>query len=186
MIAHPPFHSLPETNITMHAAGQPSESNCYADIDSVYQYLTKERKIPPEHIVLYGRSLGSGPSIYLSSNNPSIAGLILHAPFTSVYRVLLPDCFGCSALGDLFPNITRMENVECPVFIAHGEEDRIVPFEHGLKLLGAVPRKDKAEFFTAPGLQHNYYETAEVEFALMEALNNYLDYHILARRLWMR
>lgn len=133
-----------------------------------------------------------------------MAGLILQAPFTSVYRVVLPDIFGCTALGDLFPNIDRMEDIECPVFIAHGEEDAIVPCQHGRALFKAAAafrgknsaaeeekkKKEevrmKAEFFTTKGLHHNYYENVHVEQQLMEALNQYLDYHILARRLWMR
>jgi len=146
----------------------------------VFEYLTEERNIPPEHIVLYGRSLGSGPSCYLAarsaSNGRFVAGLILHAPFTSVYRVALPDFFGCTVGGDMFPNIDRMEDVECPVFIAH---------KHGRALLEAAPRRDRAEFFSQRGMHHNWFESVHVEQELMEALNRYLDYHVLARRLWM-
>jgi len=182
--------------------GEPSEANCYADIDCVFEYLTKERNIPPEHIVLYGRSLGSGPSCYLAAKSAAqgrtVAGLVLHSAFASVYRVVIPECMllcggggiGCTRsrtfFGDLFPNVDRMMHVECPIFIAHGREDRIVPYEHGCALLEAAPCRDKAELFSVEGMHHNYYETALVEKAFMTALNRYLDYHVLARRLWMR
>lgn len=164
--------------------------NCYADIDCVFQYLTGTRKIPPEHIVLYGRSLGSGPSCYLAAKTAergrSVAGIILHAPFTSVFRVILPDLFGYTLFGDLFPNIDRMKDIKCPIFIAHGEDDKIVPFEHGRALFEASPVKDKTEFFSTRDMYHNYFVSIHSELALVEAMNHYLDYHILARRLWMR
>jgi hypothetical protein len=35
--------------------------------------------------------------------------------------------------------------IECPVFIAHAEP------KHGLALLGAVPRKDRASYFFSKG-----------------------------------
>src|SRR3569623_1872440 len=174
--------SLDKLNIE----GRPSESNCYADIDCVFQYLVKEKKIPPEHIVLHGRSLGSGPSCYLAAKTTaegrSVAGLILHAPFTSVYRVVMPDFFGYTLCGDKFPNIDRMRNIDCPVLIAHGTLDKIVPFSHGKALQKASP---KAEMFTTYGMHHNYIETVQDEDSFIEAVNDFLDFNVLARRLWM-
>lgn len=170
-------------------AGTPSEDNCYADIDCVFSYLTQERGIPPEHIVLYGRSLGSGPSCYLAAKTAkgrSVAGLILHAPFLSVFRIVMPDFFGYTIKGDLFSNIDRIPTITCPILIAHGVEDEIVPFAHGQALLEAAPLKDRAEFFSTKGMRHNGFASPSLEAAFMEAINRYLDYHILARRLWMR
>lgn len=48
------------------ATGSPSETSCYEDIDAAFTYLVENQKIPPENIVLYGRSLGTGPSLYLA------------------------------------------------------------------------------------------------------------------------
>ena len=45
----------------------PSDTNCYANIQSAYDYLTKvERTCPPHHVILYGKSVGSGPTCWLS------------------------------------------------------------------------------------------------------------------------
>jgi pimeloyl-ACP methyl ester carboxylesterase len=63
------------------ASGSPSEKACYDDIDAVYDYLTLTLRQKPENIVLYGRSLGSGPSCYLaerlSNEGIRLGGLIL-------------------------------------------------------------------------------------------------------------
>jgi hypothetical protein len=45
----------------------PSEQHCYADICAAYDYLIRLRGIPPRHIILFGRSIGSGPSCYLAT-----------------------------------------------------------------------------------------------------------------------
>ncbi len=42
--------------------GEPSERRLYEDIDAAYRYLTEVRGVPPERVILYGRSLGSGPA----------------------------------------------------------------------------------------------------------------------------
>ena len=47
--------------------GTPNEYSCYSDIEAAYHYLLHTRKLLPEQIVLYGRSLGSGPSCYLAA-----------------------------------------------------------------------------------------------------------------------
>lgn len=61
--------------------GESSEANCYDDIDAAYNFLTEKMQMKPENIVLYGRSLGSGPSCYLAERlqkeNIQIGGLIL-------------------------------------------------------------------------------------------------------------
>jgi dienelactone hydrolase len=44
----------------------PSEQYTYNDIECVYKYLTGQMNIQPDNIVLYGRSLGGGPSCYLA------------------------------------------------------------------------------------------------------------------------
>eukprot|EP01041_Mallomonas_annulata_P011367 gene11367-23792_t len=48
------------------ASGTPSEQACYSDIEAAYLYLTETMGQASENIVLYGRSLGSGPSCYLA------------------------------------------------------------------------------------------------------------------------
>ena len=72
--------------------GSPTEKNCYADIEAAYRYLLEVRRIPPEQIVLYGRSLGSGPSCYLAAKTAregrSVGGVILQSPLLSAYRLI--------------------------------------------------------------------------------------------------
>jgi fermentation-respiration switch protein FrsA (DUF1100 family) len=149
--------------------------------------MLEDQGLTPEQIVLCGRSLGSGPSCYLALETAkagrSVAGLILHSPFASVYRVVFD--VGVTLLGDKFSNIDRLANVECPVCIIHGRQDTVVPFEHGKALYDVLPKRFRADPFFVENMTHNYH-CHEVEVAMMKQLNHYLDYHILARRLWMK
>ena len=67
-----------------YATGSCSEEMCYRNIESAYSYLRNILGIPACQIVLFGRSLGSGPSCYLAAktahDGESVAGLILHSP----------------------------------------------------------------------------------------------------------
>ena len=46
---------------------QPSEKNLNFNIESAYTYLINELNQNPSKIILFGRSLGSGPSLHLAS-----------------------------------------------------------------------------------------------------------------------
>jgi len=74
--------------------GRPSEQGCYDDIDAAYAFLTQTLRTPPEQIVLYGRSVGSGPSCYLAERlhkaQVVLGGLILQVASTQIRLTPLP------------------------------------------------------------------------------------------------
>ena len=49
------------------SSGSPSETNCYADINAAYVYLVGFCGLAPSDIILYGQSVGSGPTVDLVS-----------------------------------------------------------------------------------------------------------------------
>lgn len=70
----------------------------------------------------YGRSLGSGPTCQLAEelamDGVALGGVMLQSPLASAFRVAFN--FRFTMPGDLFPNIDRVKNVACPLFIIHG------------------------------------------------------------------
>ena len=116
------------------SGGKPSEDNCYRDIDAAYEYLTQTRKIPPDRILVMGRSVGGGPAVDLAARKP-VAGLILESAFTSAFRVFW---IGYAIPGDRFRNIDKIAKVTCPVLVVHGRNDSVVPFAHGQQLFAAA------------------------------------------------
>jgi fermentation-respiration switch protein FrsA (DUF1100 family) len=114
--------------------GRSSEKRAYFDIDAAYDYLVNNLHIPPERIIVFGRSLGAALSIDLAARQP-VAGLIIESAFVSAFRVLtritlLPF--------DKFNNLKKIKQVRCPVLVIHAINDTIIPFWHGQKLYSAI------------------------------------------------
>jgi fermentation-respiration switch protein FrsA (DUF1100 family) len=142
----------------------PSENMIYRNIEAAYRYLTRVRKIPPHRIILYGRSLGSGPACYLAAktslSGQPVGGLVLHSPFLSVYKVVADlNGLDLGMVGDLFHNEKRARNVRCPTLIIHGRDDEIVPFWHAPRLLAAIPPEFRAAPYYVGGMGHNHIES---------------------------
>lgn len=93
--------------------------------------MTENLNIDPNNIILFGRSIGSGPSCFLAEKYP-VAGLILHSALMSALRVVFN--LRWTLPFDKFPNIDRIPQIDCPIFVIHGRRDEIVPFYHAVEL----------------------------------------------------
>lgn len=129
--------------------GRASERASYQDIDAAYEYLTQQLGVPAHRIILYGRSVGAGPSVDLAVRQP-VGGLVLESPFTAAFQVLtrvplLPF--------DKFRNLAKITRVGCPVLVMHGLADDVVPVAHGQRLFAAA-REPKQALWVA-GAGHN-------------------------------
>lgn len=147
--------------------GKPSEANLSADVRVVYRYLLNERGLSPDQIVVYGRSLGSGPGLFLAATE-SVGGLVLEGAFTSAFRVvtqipILPM--------DRFRNLARLRSVRCPVLVMHAVHDKTVPFAHGRRLLAAA--NEPKRHLWIRGVHHNDF-TREPGEEYWEALFEFL------------
>lgn len=120
------------------SGGVPLESNTYSDIEAVYDYVLKNVSLggKEKNVILYGQSVGGGPSCYLAAKRPGVGGLVLHSAFLSGMRVLTTN--RALACLDIFPNVTRIKKVNSPVLIIHGMLDEEVSFSHGKALHDAV------------------------------------------------
>ncbi|KAK4800399.1 hypothetical protein SAY86_020886 [Trapa natans] len=114
------------------SSGKPSEHNTYADIQAAYKCLLENYDSKPEDIILYGQSVGSGPTVDLAARVPRLRAVVLHSPILSGLRVMYP--VKRSYWFDIYKNIDKIPSVKCPVLIIHGTSDEVVDFSHG-KLL---------------------------------------------------
>ncbi|KAF5735032.1 alpha/beta hydrolase domain-containing protein 17B [Tripterygium wilfordii] len=111
------------------STGKPSESNTYADIEAIYQCLQTEYGVSQEDLILYGQSVGSGPTLHLAAKLPRLRGVVLHSGILSGLRVLCHVKFSCCF--DIYENINKIKKVKCPVLVIHGTEDDVVNWLHG-------------------------------------------------------
>ena len=120
--------------------GSTTEQGTYVDAEAAWSYLIDERKIAPQRIVLFGRSLGASIATWLASRKTA-AALITESAFTSApdlaakYYWFLP----VRALSRFsYDTKSYIEQVTCPVLVIHSAEDEIIPFEHGKRLFASA------------------------------------------------
>ncbi|KAK4261489.1 hypothetical protein QN277_004478 [Acacia crassicarpa] len=111
------------------STGKPSESNTYADIEAIYECLETQYGVSQEDLILYGQSVGSGPTLHLASKLPRLRGVVLHSGILSGLRVLCHVKF--TLCFDIYKNINKIKKVKCPVLVIHGTEDDVVNWLHG-------------------------------------------------------
>ena len=116
------------------SSGASSEETTYQDIDSAYDFLTRDQKIPFNQIIALGRSLGGAVAIELAHRKP-LAGLVVESSFVSAYRVLTRVPIYPF---DRFKSLSKIREIHCPVLVIHGRNDEIIPFWHGEKLFQAA------------------------------------------------
>ena len=129
--------------------GPATVANVYDDIDSVYRHLTESLKVSPDRILLYGRSVGGGPSTYLAARKP-VAGMILESTFISTFRVIIPIQI---LPFEKFPNQYHISQTNIPILLIHGTNDRVIPYWHSQVLYGSIP--GPKQLLTVEGADHN-------------------------------
>ncbi|KAL5673004.1 hypothetical protein ACJX0J_017310, partial [Zea mays] len=83
-------------------------------------------------VILYGQSVGSGPTIDLASRLPDLRAVVLHSPILSGLRVIYP--VKRTFWFDIYKNIDKIGLVNCPVLVIHGTSDDVVDCSHGKQL----------------------------------------------------
>ncbi|KAA0039416.1 hypothetical protein IC582_020640 [Cucumis melo] len=114
------------------STGKPSEQNTYADIEAVYRCLVEKYGAKEEDVILYGQSVGSGPTLDLATRLPNLRAIVLHSPILSGVRVMYP--VKRTFWFDIYKNIDKIPLVNCPVLVIHGTADEVVDWSHGKQL----------------------------------------------------
>ena len=123
--------------------GTPSESGVYADAETAYRHLTRQRGVAPERIVLAGRSLGSAVAIELATRVPS-AGLLLFSAIDSVPGIASRFYFWAPVgllASQRFDSMAKAPRVTVPVVQVHAPGDWLVPIDAARALFGSFPER---------------------------------------------
>lgn len=123
------------------STGKRTEQLMLGDMQFVYDTLAKQ--YTEFHLIVYGRSLGSGFAAKIASdNNPRY--LILDAPYYSFKKVverflpILPLRF---LLRFQLRTDSWIQGVKCHTYILHGTKDWLIPISNSEKLQALNPRK---------------------------------------------
>ncbi|HPI97626.1 MAG TPA: alpha/beta hydrolase, partial [Synergistales bacterium] len=119
--------------------GTISEIQARTDADHAWEYLTKERGIPPGRIIVFGRSLGGPIAAWLAGRRSPVL-LVLESTFPSIASEIknlfpfLPASLINMIVRDRFNTTGYLKDITFPVLFVHGTRDRLVPAEEGRKV----------------------------------------------------
>ncbi|MHC4069293.1 MAG: alpha/beta hydrolase [Planctomycetota bacterium] len=116
--------------------GTPSEEGTYMDAMGAYKWLTAEKKVPPDDIIIFGRSLGASVAAHLASRVEART-LIIESAFTSyvdIGRKFYPYMPVRWFARFSYETIEYIKKVHYPLMIIHSRNDDLVPFDFALEL----------------------------------------------------
>ena len=136
------------------STGRPTVANVERDALLPWDYLAHRGDIDTTRVVVYGRSIGTGPAIALASARP-IAGLIIESAFTSLGAMVRAGfpIFPAFMAGGGFDNLGRIGTLRCPVLVIHGGKDNMIPTAMGRTL--AERAGARSELYIIPNADHN-------------------------------
>ncbi|KJH48166.1 hydrolase, alpha/beta domain protein [Dictyocaulus viviparus] len=140
--------------------GKSTEKGVYDTVERVFKYAVTDLQYQPEDIILIGFSLGTAAMVHIASitthlavrmalyssdaNNFKLSAMVLIAPFTSLWRVILRRPYTPKRLrsNPLRPESSssaslsyeKAHNIRCPTLVCHGNQDVIVDHQHGLAM----------------------------------------------------
>lgn len=124
--------------------------------DAMLFFAHVEESFSRDQIIVYGRSMGTGPAAYVASQQQP-ARLILETPYFSLKKAAsgkfpwLPVPF---LLRYPMPLYQYLEKVSCPIQLIHGTKDKVIPVHHSKELKALFP-DHTLEYLQIEGGTHN-------------------------------
>jgi len=137
------------------SAGKPGEQVLYEDALALFDFMVDAKGVDPDHIVLMGRSLGSGVATWVASQR-KVGGVVLITPFDSLTAVAKRHYAWMPVnwlLKHRFESVDRAAEIKHPALAILAGQDRVVPPEHGRRLMEAWAGPHQVE--TISSASHN-------------------------------
>ena len=156
------------------SSGKPSETALYQTADAAYEHLLTRTDVDANRIIAAGWSLGAAVAIDTAHRRPVI-GLATFSAFTSLHDIahkLFPWLPTSLLVRYKLANVDKIADVTCPILIAHGERDEVVPPAMSDRLQRAAIRSPHVERLRVE-TDHN--EIFEAQDALFVPFRRFLE-----------
>lgn len=129
----------------------------YRDAKAGFEWVRKASALPDSKIILFGESLGSHPAVRLGAEY-AVGAVVLESPYTSAVDLAKIHYAAIPGKDFLmkdfqFRNTDIIGRLKAPLFILHGTQDEICPYEMSETLMDQAP--EPKGFFSIPGGTHN-------------------------------
>jgi fermentation-respiration switch protein FrsA (DUF1100 family) len=146
------------------------------DALSAWRYLTEERGVSPDDIVVFGRSIGGAVAMQLARYVTPRA-LILESTFSSLPE-MVPVPFLVPAarlvIGDVFNSAEIASKLNVPALFVHSPDDEVVPYRLGRRLYEAAAG-DKTFVEISGGHNEGFLESIDI---YRPALDKFFTKHL--------
>jgi pimeloyl-ACP methyl ester carboxylesterase len=152
--------------------GKPNANKILEDAEIVFNYLTQTVGVREENIILFGRSIGSGPATFLAARK-KVASLILMSAYTSIKAAVknIAGNFAKMLVAERFKNIEEISKVKSPILFIHGIKDTLIPKQHSVELLNAC-LQTVSHIHLSEDMTHNDYD---IEYDIIEPSISFLE-----------
>jgi len=152
------------------SSGNPTEKNLYNDATFIYNTISEKHK----HIVVIGRSLGTGVATYIASTS-QIQKMVLVTPYDSILNMAedkYPFYPIRHILEDQYNSINRVENITKPTLILLASVDETINARYSNNLIEKF-NPSNLNVFTIPNTGHkNIIENEEYFNLLKDFVDN--------------
>lgn len=153
--------------------GRPTIEGTALDAVAAWQWLTEEREIPADRIVVFGRSLGGAVAMELM-NSASPGALILESTFSSLADMApFPAFVTWLLVGEAWNSVGTAAALSVPTLVIHSPDDEIVPYRQGRRIYDAAT--SEKTFLEIQG-SHNSGFLRSIEI-YVPALDSFLTRH---------
>lgn len=157
---------IPEYRGYGRSTGLPSQATIRSDMIKIIQKVAEKPEVDLRKLVFFGESLGGGVAFDLVEPlAPSC--IVTRSTFVSVDKIAQRYLAPGFLIRNRFLNDKVIASYDRPVFIAHGRQDRVIPFSHANELDRIAPNSvlyavdsDHNDF----PLDHKFWQSLEAFF----------------------
>ena len=166
-------------------------STIQQDIYDSYQSLVHQKKATANNVCIMGASFGGYSAVQSATLYPDTYKCIIANAGVYDLELILQENnstaaknFWLKTLGKdekqlkSFSPVNYAEKIQVPLLLAHGEDDKIAPFQHVKRLRDALDKADKTyEWYVVDKEGHGFYNP-ENQKAYMRKVLNFLKQHL--------
>lgn len=149
------------------------------DLEHGFDWLAARTEVDPQRIALLGHSVGAGAALLVASRREDVAAVVSIAAFAHPQQLMRRQMeshripyrpVGWLVLHyiertighrfDAIAPLNTIRNIQCPVLLVHGNEDRCVPVSDA-EAIHAQRAHRQVELLTLPGAEHDSVEHIE-------------------------
>lgn len=124
-------------------------------------FVQERLKYDIRNIILWGFSLGTGPTVELASRYQNLGGVLLQSPLASLMIWMDKNAKWDYDYqeNDVYCSINKIDNIKTKIFIIHGKRDKTIDVRHSHllyeKYVNSAKENNQIWLVIAEGASHN-------------------------------